>query len=152
LNTSLAGLLDEEIRCLREFCIAIAEEQSVLVAGQVDKLPDAAEKKAGLASKLNALDAKRNDLLIASGFEPGQRGMDAWRQTQPESEALWSSVLELAIKAKTENEINGRLIGSRLQHNQQALSILLGDDGNTVTYGPNGQQAGIVGRRPLGQA
>lgn len=152
MNTSLNALLNEEITCLREFCVAIAEEQSVLVAGQVDRLPDAAEKKAGLASKLSALDAKRNDLLKASGFDEARHGMAAWLQTQPESEALWNRVLELAVKAKTENEINGRLIGSRLQQNQNALSILLGDDGKTVTYGPDGQQAGIVGRRPLGQA
>jgi len=155
LNTSLEDLLKQEINCLLSFCSAIEQEQAALVSGAIDALPAAAEKKSAQAAQLSKLDSTRNALLTAHGYAAGRTGMDAWLESQAsatESAASWAKVLELAAKAKTENEINGRLIGAQLQQNQQALKILIGDSGATMTYGPTGQQAGLVGRRPLGSA
>jgi flagella synthesis protein FlgN len=151
----MTDLLTGEIGCLHDFLAAIAAEQSLLVAGQVEPLQAAADAKAGVAARLSRLDEQRGTQLKSLGFEASRGGMEAWLQTQPADASLqgqWKTLLELAAKAKLENDINGRLIGSRLQQNQQALSILLGGDSTPATYGPNGQQASIAGRRPIGSA
>lgn len=64
----------------------------------------------------------------------------------------WQSMLAAAAKAKAENEINGKLIAARLQQNQQALGVLLGESGDATTYGADGQRSSGSGRRTLGSA
>jgi hypothetical protein len=55
-------------------------------------------------------------------------------------------------KPSLENEINGKLIATRLQQNQQALGGLLGESGEAATYGADGQRSSGASRRTLGSA
>lgn len=155
----LDDLLNQELSTLRLFSAAIADEQAILVSGEIDPLPAATARKSSLAAQLSQLDAQRNQLLLAKGYLSGAEGMAAWRQaleTTSEALACWDAILDLAAKSKAENDINGRLISGQLQKSQQALSILMGDAGKSITYGANGQTTGqnlgSLGRRPLGHA
>lgn len=108
---------------LQAFIDVLRREQTTLAAGDIDALAPLIAEKTVLAERLN--------------------------QT-PASEA--AMFRDLAGEARALNEANGKLIALRLQHNQQALNVLLAAADSAATYGPDGQQQSGVGSRILGKA
>lgn len=151
----LAALLEQTVTGLEGFIAIIDTERHALASGKIDLLPEIAEEKSALATRLASLEAQRDAALVDSGFSTGRTGVEAWLATcaaaHPAHNA-WQRLITLAAEAKRENEINGKLISARLQQNQQALAVLLGEAADATTYGPDGQQKNISGRRPLGSA
>jgi flagella synthesis protein FlgN len=147
LDTLLTDIASE----LRRFVAVLAEEKAALIAGEAHRLPALTTEKSALAERLATLDSQRNSALQAQGFAPGRQGIDSWLAKQSVANAtLWREILMLAAQAKQANEINGALIGTQSQQNQQALSVLLGEF--TATYDASGQQQPLSGGRPLGSA
>lgn len=151
--TAIATLLEQTVADLKRFLAVIATERRILVTGDIDQLPEIAAEKSALATRLAALETQRDAALDAAGFGARREGIDAWLAARPatSSHNVWKVYLDLAAEAKLENEINGKLIGARLQQNQQALAALLGE-ADTTTYGADGQRNTASGRRPLGSA
>lgn len=108
---------------LAAFVAVLRREQAALTAGDIDALAPLVAEKTALAEQLNRISAAEAALL---------RG--------------------LASEARSLNETNGKLIALRLQHNQQALNVLLSAADAVATYGPDGQQRSGVGSRILGSA
>ncbi|MCX7166901.1 MAG: flagellar protein FlgN [Rhodocyclales bacterium] len=155
--TAIHTLLDQTVAELHGFLAVITAERRILVTGDIEQLPEIAEKKSALAARLASLEAQRDAALGAAGFGTGRGGMEAWLASKDAASALsprnaWKLYMELASTARRENEINGKLIGARLQQNQQALAILQGEAADTTTYGADGQRKTSSGRRPLGSA
>lgn len=156
-GTPLPRLLADELDALRAFVALLKLEQESLVAGQVDALLGLIEQKSALATRLSDCSAQREAALAQLALPPGRAGMEAWFETAPaaaESRQRWSDLLPLAAAARELNELNGKLIGTRLQHNQQALTALLGAAEQAMTYGPDGhtQLGGSSGGRSRGSA
>lgn len=156
MNT-LAALLEQTIGELQDFLAAIADERRALVKGDINQLPIIAEKKSALALRLSGLEAKREAALVAGGFGTDREGVAAWLAAVPvatrrAAHDAWQHYLEQAAKAKCENEINGKLIATRLQQNHQALATLLGETADASTYRADGRRSAMSGRRPLGSA
>jgi flagella synthesis protein FlgN len=152
---SLSELLVRELSDLRRFCALLVEERRVLNGAEADRLTDIANEKSSLAAQLNRVEARRDTLLVKSGFAKGRAGTEAWLASLPEAETerqQWSEVLQLAAQARDENETNGRLIGILLKQNQDALSVLLSGGADSI-YGTDGQQRSLSdGKRSLGSA
>ncbi|MDO8346541.1 MAG: flagellar protein FlgN [Rugosibacter sp.] len=151
------ALLEQTVSNLECFIALIGAERQMLASGEIDQLVKLAGEKSALAARLATLDAQRDTALADSGLETGQAGIEAWLAARPAAAAIparniWQRLMTLAAEAKRENDINGNLISVRLQQNQQALSVLLGEAADATTYGPDGQQKNISGRRPLGSA
>jgi flagella synthesis protein FlgN len=108
---------------LEAFVGILRREQAVLAAGDIDALAPLIAEKAALAERLSGISA-----------------------------AAAAPYRELASEARALNEANGKLIALRLQHNQQALNVLLDAANAAATYGPDGQQQSAVGSRILGKA
>jgi flagella synthesis protein FlgN len=147
--------LTEEIAELHRFLALLFIEQEILAKGEADKLPPVVEQKSVLAGRLSKLLADREHALIQAGFVIGREGMEAWLATCPASDGSqnkWLGLLELAAKARAQQEINGKLIAIQLQHNQQAIAALMSASGRPLTYGPDGQQRVGGGGRTLGSA
>lgn len=108
---------------LEAFITVLRREQDALASGDIDALAPLIAEKNALAEKLNQFSAD-----TASQYR------------------------ELVTAARTLNEANGKLIGLRMQHNQQALSALLEAADQATTYGPDGQQQAGLGSRILGKA
>jgi flagellar biosynthesis/type III secretory pathway chaperone len=154
---SIENMLQEELAVLGEFLAAIAAERRALTDGTLDKLPATTEQKSALATRLATLESQRETLLGGAGQPPGRQGMENWLATQPTAtrgtlQERWNALLEGAAKAKTENAINGKLIATRLQQNQQSLGGLLGESAGASTYGADGQRSSGANRRTLGSA
>lgn len=108
---------------LEAFIAILRREQDALATGDIDALAPLIAEKNALAEQLNRVSADEAKL---------------WR--------------DLASEARTLNEANGKLIALRLQHNRQALNVLMTAADAVATYGPDGQQQAGLGGRILGSA
>jgi flagellar biosynthesis/type III secretory pathway chaperone len=147
--------LTDELGALQQFCTLLAEEQEVLKRGEADKLPPIVEKKSVLAGRLSELLTQREHALTSAGQESGREGMESWLAKRPRQtaiEPLWHRLLDLAVTARSQQELNGKLIAMQLLHNQQAIAALMSASGRPLTYGPDGHQRMGGGGRTLGSA
>ena len=154
---AIANLLDQTIGALKEFLAAVTDERHCLVKGDTSQLPAIADRKSALATRLSDLETRRDAALGAAGLGSGRAGVEAWIAARPAGLRLtahksWQNYMDLAIKARDENELNGKLIAAHLQQNQQALEALLGNHAEGSTYGADGQRSTSASRRPLGSA
>lgn len=108
---------------LEAFVAVLRREQDALATGDIDALAPLVAEKTTLADKLNRISADEAALLR-----------------------------DLASEARSLNEANGKLIALRLQHNRQALNVLMTAADAVATYGPDGQQQSALGGRILGSA
>lgn len=155
--TAIDALLEQTVADLKRFIDIIAAERSALISGDVDRLPAIAGEKSALATNIAALETQRDAALGNAGFGAGRQGVNAWLVSNPAASSsslrnVWKVYLDLAAKAKRENEINGKLIAAGLLQNQQALAALLGAEADAGTYGADGQRKTGSDRRPLGSA
>jgi len=152
----IAGILADELVALREFVALLKTEQTALVGGNADGLTALIEKKSALAARLTDCAQRREQAMAASKLPSGRAGMEAWLGTlQADTTARknWQELLPLAAEARNLNLLNGKLIGTRLQHNQQALAALMSATERAMTYGPDGQTLASAGSgRMLGSA
>lgn len=154
-QSRIQNLLFEETAQLRGFLSLLEREQQALVAGEVDRLLPLAEEKSAHFARLAGLGEARNQALAAESLPPDRKGMEAWLERHPElsgAHRAWQDLLQLTLKAREINQVNGRLIGSRLAGNQQALSVLLAAANQASLYGPDGQARPLGGGRSLGSA
>ncbi len=154
---TLESLLHEARDTLGEFLAAIHAERQILNGGDSATLAETTSRKSALANRLAEIDTQRDALLGAKGLSAGRKGIETWLETLPPTagralRAAWLSVLERAAEAMRENDLNGKLIAARLQQNQQALGVLLGQTEDAGTYGADGQHNTRAGRRTLGRA
>lgn len=152
---TLAQLVADELSLLREFVSLLVDEQQALIPGDLDRLLPLAEKKSRLAAALGQLAAARNQALADEGLPADKAGMEAWLSSQKRAAPArgdWAAVLALAAEARLQNDINGKLIGTRIQHNQRALAVLHAAADQAMLYGPDGQPHTIGGGRHLGAA
>lgn len=149
----LSNLLIEEAAQLRDFVALLEREQQALVGGDVDRLMPLAAEKTEVFSRLAGLGEARNQALAAQSLPPDRAGMETWLGRHAElagSRRAWQELLTMAEKARVLNQVNGKLIASRLAGNQQALSALLAAANQAALYGPDGQARPLGSGRSLG--
>jgi flagella synthesis protein FlgN len=148
-------MLTEEIRAVEEFAGVLKKEEEALVAANLDILMPLTEQKGQLATRLHAILERRETALKAAGMPPGREGMAQWiaaADKTGQSGKIWARLLDLAAQAKTQNELNGKLIALHFQHNQRALATLIAAADKAMTYDASGLQKGGGTGRLLGSA
>lgn len=152
---TLARLVADELALLREFTSLLVAEQQALIPGDLDRLLPLAEEKSRLATALGQLADARNQALAEAGQAADKAGMEAWLSSQKRAAPIrgdWAALLALAAEARLQNEINGKLIATRMQHNQRAFAVLHAAADQAMLYGPDGQTHPIAGGRHFGAA
>jgi flagella synthesis protein FlgN len=151
-SPSPQNLIAEEVAQLRNFLVLLEQEQQALAAGDVERLLPLAEDKNRLFGRLAQLGEARGKALAAFGFAADRQGMEGWlgRQNDAGAGRTWQELLALAEKARALNQINGKLIATRLADNQQALSTLMAAANQAALYGPDGQARPVGSGRSLG--
>jgi len=147
--------LKHELAALGDFAAVLQQEQQALVAGDIDKLVPIVEDKTRLAASLNRFAEQRQRLIKAAGLPNDRKGLEAWLAGQPlkaQDRADWKKLLALTAEAQSLNDSNGKLIAMRIQHNQQALNVLLSAANQTTLYGPDGQTKPSGGGHLFGKA
>lgn len=151
----IAGLLSRELSTLESFIALLREEQALLASrANTAGLTALADQKSKAAIELGRFATMRDQELARVHLPPGRAGMDAWTLSDAgsASQRNWDRLLALAAEGRALNEANGTAIALQLQHNQQALAILMAAVDSTATYGPDGQARPGPGSRSLGSA
>lgn len=147
---ALTQIVEAEAETAGRFVELLQREGEALNSADIDSLDTLVARKNDLAAELSSLAEQRNTLLAKSGFSNDRSGIEAWLGAHPASKSVrktWSRLLALAGEARELNRLNGELIQLRMQHNSQALEILLGASRQTNLYGPDGQSAPQNNRR-----
>ena len=147
--------LRQELAALGEFFAILQQEQQALIAGDIDKLIPVVEEKTRLATSLNHFAVERQRLLSTAGLSNDRKGLEAWLAGQPlkaQDRADWKKLMALSADAQALNDSNGKLIAMRIQHNQQALNVLLTAANQTTVYGRDGQTKSSGGGHLFGKA
>jgi len=158
----LLSLLGREFEAFRQFYQILESEQAALIDSDVGRLMTLAQQKNDKAAELTQLGEARSALVRAATGLDNPLAMNAWLKRYDADGRLgaakrWEALLDLARRAKALNETNGLVINTRLAHNEQALSILMGANASsTRIYGRDGQAYGSTpsgsSGRPLGKA
>lgn len=136
----LAETLTEEIDGFNKFKALLLTEQDALISGNAAALAEITETKDIYVQRLNELAVRRSRLVSSLGFSDTRESMVQWvNQSSTQSVGLWNSLLKLAKEIQHTNEVNGKLINTRLQYTQQSLSALLTAVNQANLYGPTGQ-------------
>ncbi len=153
-TTALGDALGAEISKLKEFIVLLQQEQDLLKAGDTESLLPLIDTKTLLSNALAGYAAARETALHRLGLSAGRSGMEDWlkQHGQAPHQQSWQTLLTLAVEARELNILNGKLIGLRMSHNQQAFNALMGATDRAMTYGPDGQQHSGGGGRILGTA
>lgn len=152
-----AGTLAEELGAARRLHQLLKQEQTQLIAADIDGLTALTEQKATVVARMTELAKSRHRALAAAGFPAEEAGMQAWLHGMPvaadgsaaEARKSWIELLALAQSAKQLNRTNGILINTHLARNQTALNVLRGTAQGGNFYGPDGQQSMKAAARGL---
>jgi flagella synthesis protein FlgN len=133
----------------------LQREQAALTQGSTDALMTLAAEKVRHAERLAILNQEREVTLRAAGLDSGRAGIQALSSAGSlpiKVQNDLATVIELAKESRRLNELNGKLVADRLQHNQQALNVLLSAAKQSTLYGPDGQTRVGPAGRTLGSA
>lgn len=154
--SALLAAINAETAALQAFVTVLEEEQKLLISGDADAVLPLLERKTALITELGVAGQQRETALQAQGISSNKESLEGYFAGSPQAlKEAWQQLLVLAQSANQLNTTNGKLINTRLQHNQAALSILMnaaGSLGENATYGPDGHQKHGSGSRPLGSA
>ena len=148
-STSPATSLPEEQQVMIVLLALLQQEQSHLVAADIDRLTEVTTQKTALVGTMAALAKLRHHALGAAGFAAEENGMQAWLTASGGSAdiKLWQQVLDLTRAAKEINRVNGILINKHMVHSQGALNALRPNAQGGDVYGPNGQASKATANR-----
>lgn len=136
-TAALMSLLDQECNALRDFVEALEQEQQLLArSSDMEALPGLVERKSALYRQLNSLGHARNAWLNANRFAD----IAAASSILAGVGVQWQEIISLAKVAKANNEMNGRLVRTRMSYNRAALDSIRAAHGTTPSvYGRDGR-------------
>ncbi|WP_408601834.1 flagella synthesis protein FlgN [Pseudomonas sp. PLMAX] len=131
--------LEARKKSLEEFLALLQEEQVLYSTSELpgDEIIELTKRKMELAGKVNTLNQQTNEGLRKLNYPEGREGAERLAAEQNCS-ALWEEIIQLALKAKLQNEVNGTLIQMRWEPTKQMTAFLQKASG-TPLYGPNGK-------------
>lgn len=145
LLARLAHLIETEVGLMRAFVALLEREEALLIAGDTDGLLNLTREKTELYHQLQRQHDTRAQLLGRQGLANSNESVRTLCASLPATLASWDTILDLAGEARSRNDINGKLIVERMQHNQAALSVLLNAADQPQLY----DAAGVA--RPTGR-
>ena len=151
-RAQLAHLLEAEQRLIAQFVDLLGHEETLLIAGETDQVLALAQEKTALFQQLQRHHDARTMLVGSLGGRNDDASMRTLCAGQTESLKHWDAILELGRQAQARNELNGKLIAERMQHNQAALSVLLSAADHPQLYDAEGSARPTGRGRHLGSA
>ena len=133
------GLLKEKL-ALEGFINILNQEQAALIDGDSDQVLKLSEQKSIFVDQLNRFESQRQPQFNAFLLKEQMVTYNSWIADLDDSaKVIWDELLSLAKVAHRINQINGELIQTHLQNNQQALTLLMSLANRANLYGADGQ-------------
>ena len=133
--------LQRELATGQELLKVVKQEQESLIEGDPEQIEAASNRKRQQVLELQQQVSERDRFLKQLALPTGRRGTSILvQQLAPESLAqkYWGELQQLAARLQKQNEINGGIMALGQRHVRQALELLTGQTGASLTYGPEG--------------
>lgn len=120
----------------------LATEADALRRADAEALSTVSSAKLEQVNALQALARQRSQDMKRLGLPENQAGVHAWiaQDTDPSpARAEWERLTRLAMDAKRQNDVNGRLAARQRWHFDAALSALIQAAGVASVYGADGR-------------
>ncbi|AXK38323.1 flagella synthesis protein FlgN [Crenobacter cavernae] len=147
-----AELCREEIAALATLLATLEAEQRALVGREVSALEALAEQKAEQLRALEEPSRERAAVMRSAGLVDAA-SLNAWLADKPEALSAWEALEVTLARTRSVNQVNGRLMGDRLERVEEALAVLKSAAAATMGYERDGSQGQVMsGGRHLGSA
>lgn len=143
-QAQLKELLDEEIEGGRHLLAALDAERHALGSGDSASLDQTGTHKQAAFERLLQLERARSDLCQALGYEGDSEGMEELIASCDAGSSLtkkWKQLLEVMLACRQTNEVNGKVVKTKLQQVQKGLDLIRGNATQDKLYGPSGETA-----------
>jgi len=151
---TLEQVVDQTAQCVASMLECLLAERENLIARNSEAIQESTKNKLALFDRLEQLEARRHDLILAAGFsEDG--GMDrllAQTANSARVKLRWNQVLDDLAACRDVNQINGGILELGRRQAEQALAILRGQVAQPRLYGAGGDTSVALGNRELGKA
>ena len=134
--------LREEIAGFQALIKVLAAEAEALRRADADALSVLSGAKLEHVGTLQTLARQRTVQMKRSGLPDNAAGVQAWlaqAMDADEARADWQRLTQLALEAKRQNDVNGRLAARQRWHFDAALGALLQAAGVSSVYGADGR-------------
>ena len=134
--------LRAEIAGFQALCKVLNAEADALRRADADALSVLSGAKLEQVNALQALARQRTQELKRAGLPETPAGVQAWLAQSPDpvmTRAEWERLTTLALAAKRQNDINGRLAARQRWHFDAALGALIQAAGLASVYGADGR-------------
>ena len=134
--------LREEIAGFQSLIQVLAAEADALRRADADALSILSGAKLEQVTLLQALARQRAQQMKRSGLPENGVGVKVWLAQSgdaTEAQDAWSRLTRLALEAKHQNDVNGRLAARQRWHFDAALGALLQAAGVSSVYGADGR-------------
>jgi flagella synthesis protein FlgN len=138
LDDALSAVMADMQVAVDDLQVSLALEREALDQADPTALNHAGDRKRVLLATLEQLEAERLHLASMAGAAP-----------QPPA---WQALLAKLQACRETNQRNGQIIGQRLQHVRQALSVLTGQCEESGLYGAAGHLQHAHRSLPLASA
>ncbi len=146
------ALVLEETAVVDQFIVVLTREEQALTGSHADQLSSLAAEKSEYCSRLEHISRNRLLMCASAGMAATPSGLASWLKAQPKTLGdSWDTLLLKAGEARSLNRRNGEIIRIHMQHNRQALTVLLEVADRAAVYGPDGQPRPSTGGRILGK-
>lgn len=140
--TTLANHLQRHHHGLETLVALLTDERELLAQGDIDGelLAGVAARKQHTLAELECFETRRRQVQARLGY-PDDRDGDEQAAREAGCLTLWQTIRAGAERARHLNQLNGDLIGLRLESNRRLLDTLQTLTGQGL-YGPDGQARG----------
>ena len=134
--------LRAEIAGFQALCKVLNAEADALRRADADALSVLGGAKLDQVNALQALARQRTQELKRAGLPETAAGVQTWLAQSPDpvlARAEWQRLTTLALAAKRQNDVNGRLAARQRWHFDAALGALIQAAGVSSVYGADGR-------------
>jgi flagellar biosynthesis/type III secretory pathway chaperone len=134
--------LRAEIAGFKSLIKVLAAEADALRRADADALSILSSAKLEQVVSLQALARQRTQQMKRSGLPENGPGVKAWLAQAGDATAVqeaWNQLTRLALEARHQNDVNGRLAARQRWHFDAALGALLQAAGVSSVYGADGR-------------
>jgi flagellar biosynthesis/type III secretory pathway chaperone len=131
----LEAILENEMDVARELTESLDAERAALTGVSPEAVIAQSALKVSLLGRLEQLESSRRDLCREHDVElPPQAASAAAADGVT---ARWRSLMELMVRCRAANEVNGYIINVRRNQVRELIDVVRGT--KTFTYGPAGK-------------
>lgn len=151
-NLELERILEQSLECTSRLEDLLHDERTALELQDTGSLRALTTSKNLCVQCLESLDAERQELCVAAGYEGSEAGMKdmlSWCDTNATATPVWHQLLKISRVCEALNRTNGAIGRIRYEHVMSALAVLSNDTSGAALYGSEGQESAHFKPRAL---